>query len=126
MSIVNEYRATEEAIKELTDRLNVISQDGKFKAEVEFEEKLRALMAEHNKSLRDINALLDPQALRDSVQGLTKTTARPTRRPRRTKRYSNPHTGDVIETKGGNHKELKEWKAQWGSDTVESWSETIN
>jgi len=28
----------------------------------------------------------------------------------------------VIETKGGNHKTLKEWKAQWGSDEVESWA----
>jgi hypothetical protein len=32
-----------------------------------------------------------------------------------------PHTGDVVENKGCNHKTLKEWKAQYGSDTVESW-----
>jgi len=32
-----------------------------------------------------------------------------------------PHAGDVVETKGGNHKTLKEWKAKYGSDTVESW-----
>jgi hypothetical protein len=35
--------------------------------------------------------------------------------------YKNPHTGEVVETKGGNHKTLKEWKAEYGSDTVESW-----
>jgi hypothetical protein len=28
----------------------------------------------------------------------------------------------VIETKGGNHKTLKEWKAKWGSDVVEGWA----
>jgi hypothetical protein len=28
---------------------------------------------------------------------------------------------EVVETKGGNHKVLKEWKAEYGSDTVESW-----
>ncbi|MDG9812333.1 transcriptional regulator, partial [Pseudomonas juntendi] len=27
----------------------------------------------------------------------------------------------IIETKGGNHKLLKEWKAQYGADEVESW-----
>jgi hypothetical protein len=27
----------------------------------------------------------------------------------------------VIETKGGNHKELKAWKEKYGADTVESW-----
>ena len=36
-------------------------------------------------------------------------------------RYRNPFTGEVVETKGGNHKILKDWKAEYGSDTVESW-----
>ncbi|MBR7552292.1 DNA binding protein, partial [Mycobacterium tuberculosis] len=36
--------------------------------------------------------------------------------------YKNPHNGEIIETKGGNHKLLKEWKAEYGSDTVETWS----
>jgi hypothetical protein len=35
--------------------------------------------------------------------------------------YKNPHTGEVVETKGGNHKTLKEWKAQHGTAIVESW-----
>lgn len=38
------------------------------------------------------------------------------------KTYKNPHSGEVIETKGGNHKTLKEWKAEHGSDLVESWA----
>jgi hypothetical protein len=37
------------------------------------------------------------------------------------KQYKNPHNGEVIETKGGNHKLLKEWKAQYGAEEVESW-----
>ena len=31
------------------------------------------------------------------------------------------NTGEVVETKGGNHKTLKEWKAEHGSAIVESW-----
>jgi hypothetical protein len=27
----------------------------------------------------------------------------------------------VVETKGGNHKTLKEWKTKHGADEVESW-----
>ncbi len=125
MSIINKYRATKEAIKELQEQLENMSQDSELQKEMEFEEKLRALMAEYGKSLRDINALLDPQSIRSSVAGLTKGTGRP-RRTRKTKRYTNPHTGEVIETKGGNHKELKEWKARWGAQTVESWSIVID
>ncbi len=60
MSLINEYRATEEAIKELQERLKSLSEDDKLKKELEFEGKLRELMGEYQKSLRDIIALLDP------------------------------------------------------------------
>ncbi|MNJ69786.1 hypothetical protein D3C77_661760 [compost metagenome] len=43
------------------------------------------------------------------------------RKPREVKRYKNPHSGEIVETKGGNHKILKQWKQEHGSDTVESW-----
>jgi len=62
MSLINEYRATEEAIKELQERLKSLSADDKLKKELEFEGKLRELMGEYQKSLRDIIALLDPDA----------------------------------------------------------------
>ncbi|CAE6895240.1 MULTISPECIES: histone-like nucleoid-structuring protein MvaT [Pseudomonas] len=120
MSLINEYRATEEAIKELQERLKNMSQDDKLKKELEFEGKLRTLMGEYSKSLRDIIALLDPEAKVGKLQRGAKTTT--TKRARKVKQYKNPNTGDVIETKGGNHKTLKEWKAKWGSDVVESWA----
>ena len=121
MSLINEYRATEEAIKELQERLKNLSQDDKLQKELEFEGKLRSLMGEYQKSLRDIIALLDPESAKG---GRIARNARPTtaKRARKIKQYKNPHTGEVIETKGGNHKVLKEWKAKWGADTVESWS----
>ncbi|MDF2487567.1 MAG: family protein MvaT [Pseudomonas sp.] len=121
MSLINEYRATEEAIKELQARLQNLSQDDKLKKELEFEGELRTLMGKHSKSLRDIIALLDPDArLNKAPRGAYKTTG--TKRARKVKQYKNPHNGEVIETKGGNHKTLKEWKAKWGGEEVESWA----
>ncbi|MDP2748190.1 histone-like nucleoid-structuring protein MvaT [Pseudomonas sp.] len=120
MSLINEYRATEEAIKELQDRLKNLSQDDKLKKELEFEGKLRALMGEYQKSLRDIIAMLDPDAKGSKATRATKTTG--TKRARKVKQYKNPNTGEVIETNGGNHKTLKEWKAKWGGDVVEGWA----
>ncbi len=35
--------------------------------------------------------------------------------------YRNPETGEVVETKGGNHRVLKAWKEQYGADTVNAW-----
>jgi len=126
MSIVNEYRSTEEEIKKLQERLKLLSQDGKLQQELEFESKLRTLMGEYQKSLRDIIGLLDPESRLFKQPAASKVaTATTSKRARRVKQYKNPHTGEVIETKGGNHKALKEWKATWGADTVEAWASLL-
>ena len=122
MSLINEYRATEEAIKELQARLKNLSQDDKLQTELEFEGKLRTLMGEYQKSLRDIIALLDPEAKLNKAPRATTGKVAGTKRARKVKQYKNPHNDEVIETKGGNHKTLKEWKAKWGGDVVESWA----
>ena len=69
-------------------------------------------------SLKDVINLLDPQAGRRAPDAAPKAG---TRKARQVKVYKNPHTGEIIETKGGNHKGLKEWKAEHGAGTVESW-----
>ena len=118
MSMLQKYRQIEDTIRDLTAKLDSLSKDDKLKKEIEFEKKLTALMEQHGKSTRDVIAILDPES---KAAAPVKTTA-PVKRARRVKRYKNPHNGSVIETKGGNHKTLKEWKAQYGADTVESWA----
>lgn len=39
------------------------------------------------------------------------------------RRYRNPLTGQVLETKGTNHKTLREWRAAHGRELVETWRE---
>ncbi|KEZ64739.1 transcriptional regulator [Pseudomonas amygdali pv. tabaci str. ATCC 11528] len=90
-----------------------------MQAEIQFETKLRDLLADYGYSLRDIINILDPQANRRSAAPAVAEKA--PRRARQIKQYKNPHNGEIIETKGGNHKLLKEWKAQYGTDEVESW-----
>jgi hypothetical protein len=63
-------------------------------------------------------SLLDPQAGLRAPAAVSKAG---TRKPRQVKVYKNPESGEVEETKGGNHKTLKEWKAKYGADKVESW-----
>jgi hypothetical protein len=118
MSALQEFRTLQQTIRELTERMNSLSNDTKLKQEIEFEEKLRTLMAEYNKSLKDVVVILDPDSKLSNPK-TTKTGA--TKRARKVKQYKNPQTGEMIETKGGNHKELKAWKEKYGSDTVESW-----
>lgn len=71
---------------------------------------MRALLGEYNKSLKDVIAIMDPQAGAKAGRPPA-TSARPTRKARAVKLYKNPHSGEVVETKGGNPKTLKEWKA---------------
>lgn len=93
--------------------------DDDLRREIEFETKLPDLLAQYGSSLKDVINILDPYAT--SRKGAPVVTEKGTRRPRSVKVYKNPHSGEVVETKGGNHKTLKAWKAEHGSDVVESW-----
>lgn len=117
MSRLAEFRALEQQLAAQLAELENLKNDSGLKKEIEFEKKLRALLAEYGVSLRDVIAILDPDARID----LSSRSAKAPRKPRQTKVFKNPHTGEVIETKGGNHKALKEWKAQYGAETVDSW-----
>jgi len=116
MSIIAEYKALEAQIAEQQKRLEALKGDEKLKREIEFETKLRALLGEYNYSLKNVIALLDPKADKGAV-----APAKGARRERALKKYKNPETGEVVETKGGNHKVLKAWKEKHGAEKVESW-----
>jgi len=117
MSKIAEFKALEAQIAEHQKRLVALQGDEGLKKEIEFESKLRKLLGEYSYSLRDVIAVLDPEA----GKGRKAAAEKPTRRARELKRYKNPKTGEVIETRGGNHKALKAWKEEHGADTVESW-----
>ncbi|RAI66527.1 transcriptional regulator [Pseudomonas fluorescens] len=118
MSKLAEFRQLEKHLAEQLQALEALKGDAGLKKEIEFETKLRALLAEYGYSLPNVINLLDPHAGRRAPAAESKAGSR---KPRQVKVYKNPHTGEVVETKGGNHKTLKEWKAKYGSDTVESW-----
>ncbi|WP_341521445.1 histone-like nucleoid-structuring protein, MvaT/MvaU family [Pseudomonas sp. G.S.17] len=121
MSKLAEFRELEKHLAEQLAALETLKGDSGLQREIEFEQKLRELLAEYSYSLRNIVALLDPNAsTRRGPVGLA-APEKITRRARQIKQYTNPHTSEVIETKGGNHKQLKEWKAEYGAETVESW-----
>jgi hypothetical protein len=121
MSKLAEFRELEKHLAEQLAALESMKGDTGLQREIEFEQKLRELLGEYSYSLRDIISLLDPNAsVRRGPVGLS-APANNTRRARQLKQYHNPHTGEVIETKGGNHKQLKKWKTEHGADVVESW-----
>lgn len=122
MSLLSDYVKKEQLLKQLEQELKQMEGDQRLKAELEFKEKLEALMVEYDKSAADVLELLSPKsesvASAPSQNSASSTTGR---RKRKLKIYKNPTTGEVVETRGGNHKTLKVWKDEHGSETVESW-----
>ena len=118
MSKLAEFRQLEKHLAEQLQALEALKGDAGLKQEIEFETKLRALLAKYGYSLKDIINLLDPQSGRRASVSQPQSG---TRKARQVKVYKHPESGEVVETKGGNHKILKEWKAKYGSDKVESW-----
>lgn len=119
MSRLAEFRQLEQQLAAQLQELEALKGSSELQKEIEFETKLRSLLGEYGFSLRDVINLLDPTANR---RGATPVSGEKTqRRTRQVKQYKNPQNGEIIETKGGNHKLLKEWKAQYGVDEVESW-----
>ena len=115
MSKLAEFRQLEKHLAEQMAQLEALKGDAGLAEEIKFEEKLRNLLGQYGKSLRDVIAILDPASL--NRKGAALAPIKATRRERVVKVYKNPHTGETIETKGGNHKQLKEWKSEFGADT---------
>ncbi len=83
---------------------------------MEFETKLRTLLNEYGYGLRQVVLILDPQAVASASN-----PPKALRKARAVKVYKNPHSGEIVETKGGNQRTLKAWKNEYGVDVVESW-----
>lgn len=119
MSKLAEFKALEVQLAAQLKQLDALRNDCDLKREIEFEEKIRGLMAEYGVSLRGIISLLDPQSSRTSTTDAP--AVRGKRRQRQVKVYKNPGTGEVVEIKGGNHKVLTAWKEQYGAEKVKGW-----
>ncbi|WP_085919994.1 histone-like nucleoid-structuring protein, MvaT/MvaU family [Halomonas sp. CSM-2] len=119
-SVLNDYLKKEQMLKQLQEELQQLESNSELKKELEFKERLYALMSEYGKAARDVCEILDPSSLNAPKKG-AKGAAKGGRKKRLLKVYKNPHTGEVVETRGGNHKVIQEWKAEYGNEEVMSW-----
>lgn len=120
MSRLAEFRQLEKQLATQLAELETLKNDSGLKQEIEFEKKLRGLLGEYGYSLRNIVNILDPRTA-GSRKATPVVAEKTTRRARSVKVYKNPHSGEMVETKGGNHRTLKSWKADYGRAEVESW-----
>jgi hypothetical protein len=120
MPNINDYYQKKQLLEKLSKELNKMEQDQALKSDLEFEEKIKGLMDEHKKSPKDVLQILG--AIDPSVAS-AKTDGGGVRAKRPMKTYKNPHSGEVVKTRGGNHKTLNEWRQKYGKEAVQSWQQ---
>ncbi|KKN67450.1 hypothetical protein LCGC14_0461230 [marine sediment metagenome] len=121
MAKINDYYQKKQLMEKLAAEINQLEQDQALKHELAFENSIRELMTEYDKSPKhvlQILAAIDPTIVGAKAEGSTSTRAK---RPMKT--YKNPKTGEVVETRGGNHKVLNEWREKHGKEAVQSWQQ---
>ena len=118
MSKLAEFKRLEAELAEQIAALDSLKNDAELKREIAFETKLRALLDEYGFGLKVVINILDPGRTRPPLP-----VQKGQRRERTVKVYKNPHTNEVVETKGGNNKILNAWKAEYGAAAVKSWAQ---
>ncbi len=126
---LKELRAKEAKLAKLTEELKALEGDKELKTDLKLRDEVEALLKKHNRSPAILAELFDLKGGRGPGKGAGRGRAAGAgpvrkRRRRRLKVYTNPVTGEVVKTRGANHKILKAWKAEHGGETVESWAET--
>lgn len=119
MANINDYYQKKQLLEKLSEELNKMEQDQALKSDLEFENKVKALMDEYNKSPKDVLQILG--AIDPSVAGSKAEAGTRAKRPLKT--YKNPHTGEVVKTRGGNHKTLNDWRQKYGKEAVQGWQQ---
>ena len=116
MSKVSKYHEQLRALEQLKQQIQAMENDEELRGEIEFSEKLKALRDAYGYSSRKVLEILGI-----SNEGADFGAGK--RQSRTAKVYRNPHSGETVTTKGGNHKVLKAWKEQYGAEKVNSWVE---
>lgn len=124
MGILVEYSEKKRQLEALKAELKELENSEDLKKELEFKSQLEKLLDKYAKSAADAAKVLsemDPSISIGSAKKAVKPAA--TGRTRALMVYKNPHTGEVVKTRGGNTKTLKEWREKYGADKVDSWKE---
>lgn len=114
-SRLSDYMKKEQLLKQLQQELLELESSDEMKTELQFKEKLEALMKKYEISSNQVITMLAPDSVKSSG------SVKQSRKKRKLKVYQNPLTEEIIEARGANHKGLRAWRDEHGAEEVESW-----
>ena len=107
------------ALAKLKKEIETLEKSESYKSEQSLIRGVEKLLSKYGKTKTElITFLRDGSAPMASKKPAKPKTAR---KQRKLKVYKNPHTNNVIETRGGNHRVLKTWKAEYPAQNIEEW-----
>src|SRR5690554_3842447 len=116
MSILATYREKEEMLRKLTEEMSKLQENPELKKELSFKEEVQAVLNKHQRSVSDLAVIF---GLNQSAA--TAKSGRGNRRTRKLKVYVNAHINEMIDTRGGNLKDVKECIVAYCVDECDSW-----
>ena len=119
MKLTSRTIAIEKQMAQLENELKSIRNSAEFKKENAVKRALASLMKKHGYSKNELIALLQEEKIAPVHRG--KNSLATKRKPRKLKVFKNPETGETVETRGGNHKVLKAWKAEYALESLDDW-----
>ncbi|MBC3205424.1 MULTISPECIES: histone-like nucleoid-structuring protein, MvaT/MvaU family [Pseudomonas] len=126
MTNLNDYLSLKSKLTKLEEKPGLAK-------DLAFTEEFIRLKDRYNFSASDVVRLIKPgraftaissaECVHEALQSIAKDAPAVKSTAKSMRRYRNPHTGEVVETRGSNHNRLKAWKEQYGTDVVTSWRE---
>jgi hypothetical protein len=109
----------EAALAKLQKEIADLEKSESYKNEQSLISGVEKLLCKFGKTKAELIAFLNDEKttkITANKAGSTKT-----RKRRKLKIYRNPLTKETIQTRGGNHKMLKAWKASYPTQNIEEW-----
>ena len=114
MNKIAKYFEAKSSLEQLSRQVEALESDEALQNLLQFKAKLDELMVEFNMSQEDVINLWGIGASKPKTND-----KRRNKRPLKT--YINPHSKEIVNTRGGNHRTLNFWREQYGKEEVDNW-----
>jgi len=119
MRSINKKAQMEASLVKLKKEIGLLEKSEPYKKEQALIKAVTKLLAKHGKTKSELILFLNDEAKNLKKKRIIKTKSG--RKQRKLKIYKNPVTEEIIETRGGNHRALKAWRAEYPTKNIEAW-----
>ena len=118
---ITQYEQLQQEQARIAQQLKQLEQDDAYQKAVAFKQDIQDVLAKHGKTEAELLQLFGHSAPKNT----RKTPRQKGGKSQPLKRYTNIHTGDVVEARSLRKPKLQEWKEEYGEAEVKRWAVVI-